>query len=223
MTTAGHEWVTLERALPVPALMLVTNRWLAGGDHELLWIIEQAVAGGVNVVQLREKDLPEEDLVELADQVRDVVDERAILLINSSCRAALETGADGIHFPEDARFERPTDEMIAGRSVHSVAAAVKAKAQGADYVIAGPVYDTTSHPEPTPTGVKLISDIDEAVSIPVIAIGGIREAQIPEVMEAGASGIAVVSAIIESDDPQKAARHLRSTMDRYSPGKAGWD
>jgi thiamine-phosphate pyrophosphorylase len=223
VTGSDHEWVTLERALPLPTLMLVTDRWLAGGEHELLWMIEQAVGGGVNVVQLREKDLAEDDLVDLADQVRDVVDERAILLVNTSCRAALEAGADGIHFPEGVRFDRPADEMIAGRSVHSVAAAVKAKAAGADYVIAGPIYDTTSHPDQTPAGVQLISDIDEAVSIPIIAIGGIREERIPEVMEAGASGVAVVSAIIESDDPLSTARRLRTTIDRYSPGKAGWD
>jgi thiamine-phosphate pyrophosphorylase len=223
MNGAGHEWVTLERALPLPSLMLVTDRKMAGSEHELLWLIEQAVEGGVNVVQLREKDMTEDELTTFADEVRDVVDERAILLINRSCRAALETGADGIHFPESARFERPTDEMIAGRSVHSLDAALKAEAEGADYVIAGPVYPTQSHPGHEPLGLGLISGISEKTAVPVVAIGGIRDELIPEVMAAGASGVAVMSAIIGSDEPRKAARRLRAEIDRYSPGRGGWD
>jgi thiamine-phosphate pyrophosphorylase len=206
------EWVPLSRQLPEPVLMLVTDRRAAGGEDELVWIIQQAVEGGVNVVQLREKDMDPFDLTDLADRVKDAVGERAVLLINTSTEAALETGADGVHLPENARFDRPTEEMIIGRSVHSADAAKRAEAQGADYVVVGTVYETDSHPGVAPSGVGLVADSAAAVSIPVIAIGGIRADRVPEVMAAGAAGVAVKSAIIAADDPLAAARALSTAM-----------
>jgi thiamine-phosphate pyrophosphorylase len=147
----------------------------------------------------------------------DVVDERASAG-EHIVRAALEAARD----PLPRRSVRQPATEIAGWAF-ILSQRSQGKAAGADYVIAGPIYDTTSHPDQTPSGLRLISDIDEAVSIPIIAIGGVREEHIPEVMEAGASGVAVMSAIIESDDPSRTARRLRATIDRYSPGKGGWD
>lgn len=215
--TDSAGWVELSRLLPTPTLMLVTDRQQAGGEVELIWIIQQAVEGGVNVIQLREKDLGPDELTDLADRAKDAIAERAVLLINTSVEAALETGADGVHFPENTRFARPTDEMIAGRSVHSVDAAKRAEAQGADYLVVGPVFETGSHPGEAAAGERLVSDVAAAVSIPVIAIGGIRAEHVPELIVAGAAGVAVTSAIIGADDPLGAARALSIALDNSSP------
>jgi thiamine-phosphate diphosphorylase len=193
--------------------MLVTDRHQAGGEDALVWIAQQAVQGGADIVQLREKDMDAEALTELAERILDALGGRGRLVINGSAEVALEAGAQGVHLPEDARFDRPIDEMLVGRSVHSSEAAKRARSEGADYVVAGHIYETDSHPDIEPRGTKLISDVAAVVSVPVLAIGGIRTENVPEVVAAGASGIAVKSAILIADDPYAAASALRSALD----------
>ena len=117
--------------LTLPALMLVTDRALAGGD---------------GVVQMREKDLGDETLLRLAELIKAAIDGRALFIVNSSLDVALTIGADGIHLPEamPALGKRAKD-LIVGRSVHSVEAARLAEQSGAHYVVFGPVYETLSH------------------------------------------------------------------------------
>ncbi len=201
-------------ALPLPCLMLVTDRKLAGGIDELLSAADAAIAGGVNAVQLREKDTSPRDLRWLASQLRQVTSGRAFLLVNGPPKVALDCETDGVHLPEAAAMiKRPERPFLVGRSVHSLDAAKRAWAECADYLIAGPVYETASHPGSPPVGPSLISFIAAAVPIPVLGIGGITPERVEEVMRAGASGVAVVSAILSSPSPHNAARKLRQALD----------
>lgn len=199
--------------------MLVTDRALVGGgpaglsDDRLVEAVAAAVEGGVNAVQLREKDLASSDLARLAARLRKAIGGSALLIVNGSADVACGVPADGLHLPADAPFARPDGITLVGRSVHSVEAAVRAEREGADYVIAGPIYETPSHRSRAPAGVRLISAVVAAVSVPVVAIGGITAARVPRVLSAGAGGVAVISAILGAESPAAAASALREALE----------
>lgn len=200
--------------LTLPVLMLITDRNLAGSEDALVAAVREAVAGGVNAVQLREKDLSPGELLSLAVRLREVIAERAVFVVNGSLEVALAAGADGLHLPESApMIERPERPFIVGRSVHSREAAQRAWAECSDYLIAGPVYETASHPGMEPGGPALSEEITAAVGLPVLAVGGITAGRVEEVMRAGASGIAVISAVLGARSPREAARELREAVD----------
>ncbi len=199
--------------LALPVLMLVTDRGLAGGEDALVRKVSEAVAGGVSVVQLREKDLSGEALLRLAARVKEVIDGRAQFIVNGSLGVALAVGADGVHLPESAPWPAGAAKgLIVGRSVHSVAAATLAEQSGADYVVFGPVYETPSHPGVPAAGLEALASVVKAVSIPVLAIGGVRKDRVRAIMDAGAGGIAVISAILGSPSPHEAASALRREL-----------
>ncbi len=199
--------------------MLVTDRALAGGgpagpsDDRLVEAVVAAVEGGVNAVQLREKDLAPPDLARLAERLRAEIGDSALLIVNGNAEVAREVAADGLHLPADAPFVRPDGITLVGRSVHSVEAAVQAEREGADYAIVGPIYETLSHRGVAAAGVRLISAVVVAVSVPVVAIGGITAARIPDVLSAGAGGVAVISAVLGAKSPRAAACELREALD----------
>jgi thiamine-phosphate pyrophosphorylase len=194
-------------ALPRPTLMLVTDRHMAGGDAALVHAVSEAVAGGVNLVQLREKDLDNVSLISLAKSVRDAIDGRAKMTVNGRVDVARAIGADGVHLSEIATAVRD-DAMLVGRSVHSLESARVAESEGVDYVVLGPVFDTPSHAETPGAGVSMLATVAAGVSAPVLAIGGITAERVDEVMSAGAAGVAVISAILGSTAPREAAREL---------------
>jgi len=201
-------------SLPLPCLMLVSDLALCGGPSGLVAAVEAAVAGGVDAVQLREKDLPPDELLSLGRRLREVTSGRALLLVNGPLDVALACGADGIHLPEAAPpVERPRPDFLVGRSVHSTDAALRAEADGSDYLVAGPVYETRSHPGAAPAGTGLIAQIAGAVRLPVLAIGGLNAERMDEVVRAGAAGIAVISAVLAAASPAAAARDLRRALD----------
>jgi len=210
--------------LPTPTLMLVTDRRLAGGEDALVRAVSDAVEGGVNAVQLREKDMSPAELLPLACRLREVTVGRALLLVNGPLEVALEAGADGVHLPADSPAfvaQGPSPEsgrLLVGRSVHSVQAARRAESEGADYLVAGPVFETSSHRGSAAAGIVLIEQITGAVSIAVIGIGGITCANASNVVRAGASGIAVISAILAAPDCENAARELREVLKKVWSG-----
>lgn len=212
--------------LPLPCLMLVTDRSLCGGADGLVAAVEAAVQGGADAVQLREKDpdgrsLPPEDLLPLARRLRQATLGRALLLVNGLLDVALASEADGVHLPASApSVWRPREAVpvggqgfLVGRSVHSLEAARRAEAEGADYLVAGPVYETRSHPGREPAGLSLIEGITRRVRVPVLAIGGVNAGRVDEVVRAGASGVAVISAVLAAADRRAAAGDLRRALD----------
>ena len=197
--------------------MLITDRSRLRG-RALEEVASQAVEGGANVVQLREKDLPSGEVYNLAVTLRAVLRGRALLLVNDRIDVAIASGADGAHLPEHSvpvKWARQIagDSCLVGRSVHSVEAALRAEAEGADYLQAGPVFETASHPGRAPAGVELLRTVAEAVRIPVIAVGGINAQNLRLALDAGATGVAVIGAILDAGDPARAASELRRALD----------
>jgi thiamine-phosphate pyrophosphorylase len=201
--------------LPSPCLTLITDRRLCQ-SLSLEEAVARATGGGINVVQLREKDLAAAELVPLADHLRAITRDKALLIVNSHLDVALLCGADGVHLPERGPSVAATrrlagDGLIIGRSVHSAEEAVKAEEEGADYVQVGAIFPTHSHPGP-PAGPGLVESVAARVTIPIVAVGGITDRNVGEVMQAGARGAAVISAILGSPSPGAAARRLAEAM-----------
>jgi len=200
------------RRWPNPALMLVTDRTQCAG-RSLVEVVDQAIEGGVNLVQLREKDLPAGELLGLARQLRGVCSHRALFFINDRVDVALLCGADGVQLsstglPVAAVRQFVPASLLVGRSVHSVNEARQAELDGADLVIAGTVFRTPSHPDAIPGGSELLRNMVSRLSIPVLAIGGINAENAGECWSVGVSGVAVVSAILGAEDPRAAAARL---------------
>jgi thiamine-phosphate pyrophosphorylase len=194
--------------------MLITDRNLSGGIDRLVADVDAALGGGVNAVQLREKDLPPRELLWMARRLRTLTNGRALLLVNTSLEVALAAGADGVHLPEDAAMvERPSRPFIVGRSVHSAGAAARAWAERVDYLVVGPIFETSSHPAAQAAGVKIIEDVATSVAIPVLAVGGVTAARVHEVIQAGASGVAVISAVLGAPSPRQAANEVQRVLD----------
>ena len=214
--------------LSFPCLCFVTDREQCGG-RDLEEVVTQAVAGGANLVQLREKDLPAQRLYSLALRLRDLTVGRALLFINERVDVAVACGADGVQLgeeamPVEAAQRASGGRLLVGRSVHSVEGARAAQAEGADLLVAGPIFATGSHPRATPAGVDLLERIGREVQIPVLAIGGVNLDNVESVMAAGAAGAAVISAISRSNDPRETTSSLVRTMKNASvsaPRKGG--
>ncbi len=210
--------------LVTPIVCLVTDRF-AYRRLPLRELISQAVEGGVNMVQVREKDLPGGDLLRMSTEIKEAVAGRALLIINERVDVALAVEADGVHLGESA-LPIPVvrrlvgDRMLVGASVHTVDGAVQAEAEGADYLIVGTIFSTSSKPEARPRGVGIIRQVRERVRVPIIAIGGINPGNAGECIAAGADGVAVISWIIGSSDPHKAAAELRDAVLRAAPAAA---
>jgi thiamine-phosphate pyrophosphorylase len=194
--------------------MLVTDRVRA--HLPLPDLACRAAAGGVDAIQIREKDLDSAELLALVESVKDGIGDRAAILVNGDPEVAEQAGV-GLHLPESgiapamARAVLGPEPLI-GRSIHRPPDA--ADIEGADYLIAGHVFSTASHPGSPPLGVDGLAAIIAASAAPVLAIGGINESNIDVVMRAGAHGVAVISAINSADDPESAARRLRQRIDQ---------
>ena len=203
-------------SIPRPALCLVTDRRLCH-DAPLVQKVALAVEGGVNIVQLREKDLPSRPLLDLAMKIRHAIDGNALLVVNERVDVALLSSADGVHLGEEALHPSDArslvgDGMIIGRSVHDYEGALEAQREDADYLIVGSVFATRSHPGQTPQGLPLVQRLAPRLRIPYLGIGGINAENAADVIRAGASGVAVISAILASPHPKEAARRLKCAV-----------
>jgi thiamine-phosphate pyrophosphorylase len=197
--------------------MLVTDRSLASDTADLLRRIEAAIAGGVNMVQVREKDLPDAELLVLTRQIVAASAGRAFVTVNGRPNVALAAGADGVHAGEDALPARSLlravrGRLVVGRSVHDLVSATAAAHDGAAYLVLGTIFPSRSHPGGETGGLARVREVAAAVAAPVIAIGGITVANAGAVMQAGAAGVAVISAILGQPDPQAAAAALWRAM-----------
>ena len=204
-------------ALELPCLCLVADTSVVNPD-ELASRVSAAVAGGVGLVQLRAKELPGGRMVTLAEQLKQAIGGRAVLLVNERVDISIATGADGVQLGEEAlpvttaRRLLPDDTLI-GRSVHSVDGAVDAFANGADFLVVGTMFATGSHPGAVPAGPGLMREVSRHCNVPLIGIGGITAGNLAEVVSAGASGVAVIRSILSAPDPQSAAAALKLSLE----------
>ena len=210
--------MTTTLSIDPPTFCLVTDRLRCGG-RSLEDVVAQAVAGGAGMVQLRERDLSSDALFALAKRIREITRDRVLLFVNERVDVALAVGADGVQLPEsglpvDEVRSVAGDRLLIGRSVHDVEGAVAAEADGANLLIAGSVFATASHPGHVPEGIELLHELSESVGVPYLGIGGVTAENVGAVMEAGASGAAVITAVTESDDPRLAAHDLAGEISR---------
>jgi thiamine-phosphate diphosphorylase len=200
--------------LPKRILALVTDVNRAGGERSLLRIIDEAVRGGVNFVEVRDHALPDSELVAFARKIVEIVASRAIVVANGPAEIAIAAGADGVHLTESSNLQpaKMSDRLIVGRSVHSLRSAENAEAEGCDYVILGTVFPSASHPGGTTVGTGLVTEVATAIGIPVIGIGGITAKNAGDVIAAGAAGVAVIGAIIGADNPYETTVELSRSV-----------
>lgn len=204
-----------ETRAPIPRLHLITDRQLAR-SRSLAATVALAVAGGVDAVHLREKDLGAGALLALALELR-----RAVpgihLLVNDRVDVAIAAGADGVQLPgsglrvDVARSILGAGALI-GFSAHSVAAAREADNMGVDFILLGTIFATGSKPGREPAGVRLIQAVRAEVAAPVIAIGGITAGNAALALRAGAYGIAVRAALLAASDPRFVAQRLSEVI-----------
>ncbi|MBI5634491.1 MAG: thiamine phosphate synthase [Nitrospirae bacterium] len=197
-------------ASPDFRLYLITDRTLFSSSDAMLEAVEKALNGGVKAVQLREKDLGIRELLALAYSMRALTARHgARLFINDRVDIALSVDADGVHLgrtsmPVQAARKASGERLMIGVSTHSLREAKQAEEDGADFVTLGPVYETPSKIQyGKPIGIELLNEAAKNCMIPVFGIGGITIGRVEEVLEQGAYGAALISAILTAEDIKK--------------------
>lgn len=195
-------------------LYAVTDRhWLNG--RSLIEVVKESLEGGVTFLQLREKELDDESFLKEAKELKALCREYKVpFVINDNVEIAIKTDADGVHVGQsdmeagDVRKRLGPDKII-GVSAQTVEQAVLAEKRGADYLGVGAVFPTGSKDDADDVSFETLKAICEAVSIPVIAIGGISKENAIKLKESGICGVAVISAIYAAPDIKEAAYELK--------------
>lgn len=193
------------------------SMWL--GNRTLPEVVKEALEGGATFLQIREKNLAYPEFVKLATEVKAVTNAYHIpYVVDDDVELAKEIDADGVHIGQsdlalvEARRVLGPDKII-GVSAHSVAEAIEAERNGADYLGVGSVFTTSTKLDAEAVSKATLKEICEAVSIPVVAIGGIQKDNMLQLKGTKVDGVAVVSAIFAAPDIRQAAKELRMTAD----------
>jgi thiamine-phosphate pyrophosphorylase len=193
----------------------------AHAEGELPELVREAVAGGVDVVQLREKQLGDDELAAVANAMRALCERiGALLIVNDRPLVAREAGAHGVHVGQDDMAVAEAREllgpdMLIGLSTHAAEEVEAESARAADYIAVGPVHETPTKPGRPAVGVELVRYAATRAPKPFFAIGGLDAGNLGEVLEAGARRAVVLRAIADAEDPGAAARELRGLLDAY--------
>ena len=195
-------------------LYAVTDRsWLK--EKSLANQVEAAILGGATFIQMREKSLNIDDFLREALEIREVCNKYNIpFVIDDNVEIALKSGADGVHLGQnDMSITKAREilgsEKIIGATARTVEQALKAEAEGADYIGSGAVFTTSTKTDTVPLSFENLSEICNSVNIPVVAIGGICADNIKMLKGSGISGVAVVSAIFSAEDVKSATENLK--------------
>ena len=194
------------------SLYLVTDN--SENEEKFLKTIEEAILGGVTVVQIREKTAETLDFYNLAVKVKEITARYDVpLIINDRVDVALAIDADGVHVGQsdmscDVTRRLIGEDKILGVSAATIEEAKKAENDGADYIGTGAVFPTKTKKDAESVTKKDLSDIAKSINIPVVAIGGITIENAGELKDTGIAGLSVVSAIMSADDPEKASKKL---------------
>ncbi len=194
--------------MPLPKLHLITNATQARkAGNTLKRTLTDALQAGARLIQLREKELPPQDLLELAHSLTELAHQHnAKLLINTHTDIAHRVGADGVHRPaagptvDELRSQLEPDAII-GVSTHSLAEARAAAEQGADYITLSPIFESASKPGYGPAlGVDELARVCDAVDVPVYALAGVTPERVAACVQAGAYGVAVMGGVMRAEE-----------------------
>ena len=190
------------------------------GSRDELDTATKAIRGGARIIQLRDKHHSKGDLLIIARRLKELCYKSdAIFIINDHLDIALASDADGLHIGQDdlpltiVRKELPIDKIV-GCSTRTLDQALKAEAEGADYIAVGSVFPSPTRMDAIMTSLEQLRQIKQAISLPVVAIGGINKDNIAEVMAAGADSAAVISAILAHENIEQATRHLVKEIEK---------
>ena len=186
-------------------------------------IVEKSIKSGAQIVQLREKNTPENEIIKLGQELLEVTRKYGVpLIINDSPELTKKIGADGVHLGGDdtsvtnARAILGSEAIIGVTCYNQIERGLTAVESGADYVAFGTPYYTPTKPEREPTSIEILEEAVKLITqIPIFAIGGITKDNATPILETGVNGIAVITSIFGSSDPQSAAREL-ATMSNHN-------
>lgn len=201
------------------SLYLVTDN--SDDEEKFLNTIEEAIKGGVSVVQIREKTADTLDFYELAVKVKKITKEYDVpLIINDRVDVALAIDADGVHvgqsdMPCDVTRKLIGEDKILGVSAATIEEAQKAQKDGADYLGTGAVFPTQTKDDAPKVTKEELKEIVDSVDIPIVAIGGITLENAHELNDTGIAGLSVVSAIMSSENPKKSSEELLNIFNNY--------
>jgi len=200
-------------------LYLVTSQALSAG-RTTVEIVRAALAGGVKLIQLREKDMSLREYIKLAEQIRAMTTTAGcLLIINDRTDVALAVGADGVHLGQDdfpiPAARRLAPDLIIGSSTHNVEEALRAQQEGASYINIGPIYPTVTKVwEGEYLGLDGLRTISAVARVPFTVMGGIKQNHFTGLIKAGARIIALVTAVTAAQDPEAATRELMGQISR---------
>jgi thiamine-phosphate pyrophosphorylase len=197
--------------------VILDRQFLAGRDE--LDIAGQIIEGGARVIQFRDKQSKKGELLLVAQKLRELCSQAGVLfIINDYLDLAMAVDADGLHIGQEdlplpvVRRQLPIDKIV-GCSVTTVSQATKAQNEGADYIAVGSIFPTTTKKEVTVVGVDILKELKQIVSTPLVAIGGINQSNVGEVVVAGADAVAVISAVLGEKDVRGTVQKLVAKMD----------
>ena len=207
-------------ALAQARLYAILDTGYVAADR-VLATAQELVRGGVDVVQFRAKKWPQSEIVNFGRELRTLIPplDRGgpLFVLNDHPGLAEETGADCVHVGQDdlsvatARAQAGADVLV-GKSTHSLAQAVAAEREGADYIGVGPLFATATKPDYAPVGLALVGEVASQVKVPQFAIGGVNRATLPAVIAAGARRVVIVSDLLQSDDIPGYCAWVRATL-----------
>jgi thiamine-phosphate pyrophosphorylase len=190
------------------------------GERSHLEVARQVIHGGAKVIQLRDKLQSKKELINLSRRLQNLCTKHNVLfIVNDYLDVALASDADGLHVGqgdlpvETARNLLPIDKIL-GCSTTTVEQALAAQADGADYIAVGSIYPTGSKATATLVGLERLRKVRKAITGPVVAIGGINENNVSEVVTAGADSVAVISAVLAARSPEEAARRIANKFEQ---------
>jgi thiamine-phosphate pyrophosphorylase len=187
-------------------------------DPSIFKKADEALKGGADILQLRSKTLLDGEFLVIGRKLREIARRRKkLFIVNDRAHIARLLRADGLHLGQDDLPIREArkivgPKMIIGKSTHSLRQAIQAIREGADYIGVGPVFKTPTKPGYAQVGLRLVQQVASRIKIPFVAIGGIDETNVRQVVSSGVDCIAVVRAIFDSKNPEKSARHLKEII-----------
>ena len=205
------------KCLPGLYIIIDTQALVKGRSH--IDVASQAIRGGAKTIQLRDKLRSKKELLPIAQQLRNLCAEHDVLfIVNDYLDLVLATDADGLHLGQNdlpvgvARKLMPIDKIL-GCSTSTVNQAITAESEGADYIAVGSIYPTTSKEMAEVIGLDRLRQIRQAVTLPLVAIGGITKDNAAEVMAVGTDSVAVISAVVQAEDIEEATREIAETLE----------